>query len=94
MEKIEASNSFQALLWGTMATALCVLIFYLLQIVDEGHLVIPGLNVLKQLFSFRKEKDEDAPQGPRFLMTVKETTESFLFGMGRIFPAVCVVFID
>jgi hypothetical protein len=89
MEKIEASNSYIALLWGTMAAALLTLIFYLLQVVDDGHLVIPGGKVLKQLFSFRNEKDEGAPQGPRFLMSVKESTESFLFGMGRIFPAVC-----
>jgi len=84
MEKIENSNSYKSLLWGTMATALLTLIFYLLQVVDEDHLVIPGLKVLKKLFSFRK----DGPQGPRFLLSVRESTESFLFGMGRIFPAV------
>jgi Na+/H+ antiporter NhaC len=89
MDKIEASDSYAALLWGTMAAAICTVIFYLLQIVQDGDFAIPSLLVLKRLFSFSKEKEEDPK--PRFLMSVFDSLESFLFGMGRIFPALIVL---
>ena len=86
MDKIEASDSFQALLWGTMAAVLCTMIFYLVQFVQEGRLVLPNLQVLKGIF--RGSDDENST---RVLMNVGDATESFLFGMGRIFPAIIVL---
>ncbi|CAB9515490.1 Inherit from COG: Na H antiporter [Seminavis robusta] len=46
-EKIESSDSFSALLWGTMATAIITGLMYALQIVQNGHYVLPTLPVLK-----------------------------------------------
>jgi Na+/H+ antiporter NhaC len=89
MDKIEASNSYSALLWGTMAAAICTVIFYLLQIVQDGEFVIPKLDVLKRLLPFRKSNEEDPK--PRSIMSVFDSSESFLFGMGRIFPALIVL---
>jgi Na+/H+ antiporter NhaC len=89
MDKIEASDSYAALLWGTMAAAICTVIFYLLQIVQDGEFVIPKLDVLQRLFSFRKANEEDPK--PRFIMSIFDSSESFLFGMGRIFPALIVL---
>jgi Na+/H+ antiporter NhaC len=89
MDKIEASDSYAALLWGTMAAAICTVIFYLLQIVQDGDFVIPRLHVLKRLFSWRNASEEDPK--PRSVMSVFDSSESFLFGMGRIFPALIVL---
>jgi Na+/H+ antiporter NhaC len=97
MDKIEASDSYSALLWGTMAAAICSVFFYLLQIVQDGEFVflqdgkpvIPNLDVFKRLLPFRKANEEDPK--PRSVMSVLDSTESFLFGMGRIFPALIVL---
>jgi Na+/H+ antiporter NhaC len=93
MDKIENSNSYDALLWGTMGTVWCTILFYLMQIVQDGRLVRPTFTILKNLFFFwrKKSQDEDAPPMPRYLMSVYESVESFLFGMGRIFPALIVL---
>ena len=93
MDKIENSNSFSALLWGTMATVWCTIIFYLLQIVQDGRLVRPNIIIIRNLLlSWRhKAKEEDAPPMPRFIMTVYESVESLLFGMSRIFPALIIL---
>lgn len=101
MDKIEASNSYTALLWGTMAAAIVSLLLYLLQIVQDGELVaafkwtrwwhcpcpipiLPSRDFLKGLFSSEEGS-------PHFLMSVGESVEAFLFGMGRIFPALIVL---
>jgi hypothetical protein len=89
MDKIEASDSYSALLWGTMAAGICSVIFYLLQIVQDGEFVIPKLDVIKRLLPFRKANEEDPK--PRSIMSVFDSSESFLFGMGRIFPALIVL---
>jgi Na+/H+ antiporter NhaC len=89
MDKIEASDSYSALLWGTMAAAICTVIFYLLQIVQDGNFIIPRFDDLKRLLSCRKANDEDPK--PRPVMSVFDSAESFLFGMGRIFPALIVL---
>jgi Na+/H+ antiporter NhaC len=91
MDKIENSNSYSALLWGTMAAVMLTTIFYLLQPVKDGKVLVPVPSVVKELFFSRKEKDEDAESLPRFLMTVHDSVESFLYGMGRIFPALIVL---
>jgi Na+/H+ antiporter NhaC len=91
MDKIEASDSYSALLWGTMAAAICTVIFYLLQIVQDGEfVVVPTLDVIKRLLPFQKTNEEDGPK-PRSIMSVFDSSESFLFGMGRIFPALIVL---
>jgi hypothetical protein len=100
MDKIEASDSYAALLWGTMAAAICATIFYLLQIVRDGELVhiLDYPAAMKEMFmrSFcGKNTEEDEVEDPtskaRFLMSVYDSLESFLFGMKRIFPALIVL---
>lgn len=95
MEKIENSDSYSSMLFGTMGAVWCTIVFYLLQIVRDGHLIIPRLPDLKLLFFSRwmnrEEDDENLQPVPRFIMTVYDSTESFLYGMGRIFPAIIVL---
>lgn len=93
LDKIENSNSYSSLLWGTMGAVWCTILMYLLQIVQDGRLVRPTFTILKNLFFFwrKKSQDEDAPPMPRYLMSVYDCVESFLFGMGRIFPALIVL---
>ena len=88
MDKIENSNSYTALLWGTMAAVILSVIMYLLQIVRDGELVIPTCAVLKSLFC---GSQEDGESKPHFLLSVCESVEAFLYGMGRIFPALIVL---
>jgi len=83
MDKIENSNSYQALLWGTMAAAIVTMLMYLLQPVQGGNIVW-SLAGFKGLLS----KGEGSST---FLLTVGESVEAFLFGMGRIFPALIVL---
>jgi hypothetical protein len=116
MDKIENSDSYAALLWGTMGTVILTLLFYLVQIIEDGELVKPRgyFPALGQLMSpmlrpFRclwapikrrfehdspmlqrfeegdgQRDDEDDEAGPRTLMGVFDSTESFLYGLGRI----------
>lgn len=89
MDKIESSDSYQALLWGTMATALCTLIMYSLQIVKDGELVSPA--EYPSAFMAMFKKPEEGESQPRLLMNLNDNFESFLHGMGRIFPAIIVL---
>jgi hypothetical protein len=112
MDKIEDSNSYAALLWGTMAAANLTLLFYLVQFVQSGRLVLPTVTVIKALFSKEAEQSSSEPTDekdgevedkiaqeeakpistkPRPLMSLFESVESFLYGMGRIFPALIVL---
>ena len=106
-EKIEASDSFSALLWGTMATAIFTTLLYTLQIVQDGHYVMPSLPVIRSCLFGNKGMEEVAEEGaesegeeqalvaessqPRSLVSFYECIESFLFGMGRLFPALIVL---
>jgi len=51
MEKIENSDSFQALLWGCMAAANITTIFYAVQIVKNGEFAMPTWPIIQELFS-------------------------------------------
>lgn len=125
MDKIEGSDSYAALLWGTMAAANVTTLMYLLQIVQDGEFVLPTPAVIMGCFSraetpsetvavkespagdgededLKKTEDavvvdavdEEALTGysrPRSLMSMFEIVEAFLYGMGRIFPALVVL---
>ena len=60
MDKIENSDSYVALLYGTMATAMCTLIFYLLQIVRDGEFIWPNGRALYEAFTagYHKGREE------------------------------------
>mmetsp|Transcript_17639 Transcript_17639/g.49954 ORF Transcript_17639/g.49954 Transcript_17639/m.49954 type:complete len:826 (-) Transcript_17639:210-2687(-) len=106
MDKIENSDSYVALLWGTMAAAILTLIFYWIQPSKDGNVVLPTIPLLKECLLPNRgtsasgnettandnDDDETPPSSKaRSLMTVLDSTESFLFGMGRIFPALIVL---
>jgi Na+/H+ antiporter NhaC len=89
MDKIENSNSYNSMLWGTMAASICTMIFYLLQIVQDGRLVLPNVLVLRKLLL--RYDDQGETSQPRFLMSFYESVEAMLFGLGRIFPALIIL---
>ncbi|CAB9499323.1 Inherit from COG: Na H antiporter [Seminavis robusta] len=122
LNKIENSNSYSALLWGTMAAAILSGLMFLFQTVQDGELVLPTWPVIKALFfgmpdtnadeieALNKDgavvggdiEKEEAGQDvvqvpelfssrPRPLMSIFESVEAFLYGMGRIFPALIVL---
>jgi Na+/H+ antiporter NhaC len=100
IEKVEGSDSYSALLWGTMGATVLTLLFYFVQPVKNGALVVPTPDVLMQMFSCAKEPNlEDMDQAEidalppkaRPLMSVRDSVEAFLFGMARIFPALIVL---
>lgn len=103
MNKIENSNSFEALLYGTMGAAWCTIIMFLLQITIPGTgklcWLTPKrlLQMLKDRFKKKKVDGEGDGTGdgeeptPRFIMSLAESIEGFLFGMARIFLALIVL---
>jgi len=96
LDKIEASDSFSALLWATMATAIITLIFYHIQFTREGTnvLAMPSpklfMDMLPGWLTRRNRTEDDEPR-PRPIMTVRESVESFLFGTSRVFMALIVL---
>lgn len=91
MDKIEMSDSYVALLWGTMAAAICTLLVYMIQTVKGGEFIFPlsgFIEIFSNMFS-RDPIDEDVPMA-RSLMSVNDSIEAFLFGMGRICKSLCI----
>jgi len=91
MDKIENSDSYSALLWSTMGTTLVTLVFYLVQITRNGEIIIPNSTAMMELFTSDKVTEDDSQPKARSLMPLKDSVESFLIGMGRIFPASIVL---
>ncbi|CAB9514144.1 Inherit from COG: Na H antiporter [Seminavis robusta] len=115
-EKIESSDSYSALLWGTMGATGVTLLFYLFQFVYDGEIVLPTWTVFKSCMGLSHsdapasqednylannvsinevEGEESAlianPPKARSLMSVYDSVEAFLCGMGKIFPALIVL---
>jgi Na+/H+ antiporter NhaC len=92
MDKIENSDSYSSLLWGTMAAVVITIIFYLVQPVKDGESLAPwNVAAWKDVFLPGKEKEEDGESKARVLMTPFESVDGFLYGMGRVFPALIVL---
>ena len=94
LEKIEASDSYVALLYGCMGTAWIALLFYLVQftVPGTGKLAMPTPKLLMDMLPWRRATvEQEGREVPRFLMSVGESVESFLFGMSRIFLALIVL---
>ena len=88
IDKLQGTDSYIALLWGTFAAAVCTVIFYQLQPVKNGRYVIPDIAFFKGwLFG----KVEEGESKPKMVMSIFDCVESFLYGMGRIFPALIVL---
>jgi hypothetical protein len=59
MEKIEGSDSYTALLWGTMGTIICSTLFYLLQWnTDTKAYTLPPLKKFCAMICNKHEKDD------------------------------------
>eukprot|EP00934_Nitzschia_sp_Nitz4_P006005 Nitzschia sp. Nitz4//scaffold9_size221794//103683//106193//NITZ4_001350-RA/size221794-snap-gene-0.101-mRNA-1//1//CDS//3329561013//5995//frame0 len=92
MDKIESSDSYAALLWATAAMMVICLIFYMLQVVKGGEIIVPSVADLKDIFiTSDSVKEEDPEPRARFLMPLRDSVDSALIGMGRIFPAAIVL---
>jgi len=89
MDKIENSDSYVALLYGTMAAAMCTIIFYLLQIVRGGRYICPNFTAIYQALTAGYHTGEN--DRARFLMSVRDSVESYIVGFGRVFPALIVL---
>jgi Na+/H+ antiporter NhaC len=100
-DKLQGADSFSSLTWGTAAAVCTTFLFYMIQIVNEGKLALPTPKVLKGLFTFKRSSlaDEEGAEDdsliesapPRVLMNLYDASESLLYGMGRIFPALIVL---
>lgn len=103
IDKLQNSDSYSALLYGSMAAALLTIIVYHLQFKQEGDEILwPTPKVLGEYFKGRfmkskKKKDDDDADDEvdtplvRPLMSVAESVNSFLYGMGHVFPAAIVL---
>jgi Na+/H+ antiporter NhaC len=97
---MENSNSYQALLWGTMAAALTSVAFYFLQDYQDGRIL--WFNV-KGWFSRTKKavsgccrkqdenEQENKEEEAKILMDYEEAMSSFILGMEKIFGALVVL---
>jgi len=86
-DKIEGSDSYVALLWGTMGASLLAILFYMVQFKKDGNFAKPEL---KSFLTFcgTTESEEEVPKP---LITVKEGVESFIRGQVKMFPALIVL---
>lgn len=93
MDKIEGSDSYAALLWATMGAAILSLIFYIVQFTKDGEMIfVPDFATLKEVFVVsEKAKEEDPEPKARSVMSLRDSVESFLIGVGRVFPATIVL---
>ena len=91
MDKIEASDSYAALLWSTAGTTMITLIFYMVQITRDGKIIIPDAAAIKELFISEKAKQEDPIPKARSVMSLRDSMDSFLVGVSRVFPASIVL---
>lgn len=89
-DKIQNADSYLGLLVATMATALCMLPFYYVQLIQDGKGVKPTPEVLKTMWSeYRQPTEGASPIKP--LMNLHGFVESFILGMSRIFEALIVL---
>uniref|UniRef100_A0A7S1BIJ2 Na+/H+ antiporter NhaC-like C-terminal domain-containing protein n=1 Tax=Corethron hystrix TaxID=216773 RepID=A0A7S1BIJ2_9STRA len=89
-DKIQGSDSYVALLYGTMATALLSFLFYTIQFKKGGEHALPKLKSLTKFCGLHPTPEtEDSVPVP--LMTVKEGIDSFITGQVKIFPAIIVL---
>ena len=93
VEIMENSNSYQALLWGTMAAALTAFAFYIIQDKKEGRIIffnVKGyINRLKR--AVNKTAAVDGEEHATILMGYKEAMAAFLIGMEKIFSALVIL---
>lgn len=96
LEIMEGSDSYSALLWGTMAGALTATAFYFLQDKYQGRIIwfnVKGyINKAKRtLKSLRRTQEtigeEQTETHPKILIRYDEAMSSFMIGMEKIFQS-------
>ena len=87
-DRIMNADSYQALLYGTFATALCTSLLYLIQYVNYGKITL--IPPVRGWFN-RYIRRDHSTEYPRALMNVRELVESFIGGMTKIFPSLIVL---
>ena len=90
MDKVKSSDSYVALLDGTMATVLITVLFYLVQFKKDGNLVLPHWKSFFTLCAKHANKD-DVDEVPVPIVIVREAVEAFLAGCAKVFPALIVL---
>ena len=87
IDKINKSDSNQALLVGTVATSLCMIPLYQLQFVKDGMLKLPTISLVKKLwvkYCYPPTTLEEDSYFPRQLMTMQDFKISFVVGISRV----------
>lgn len=104
LEIIEQSNSYQGLLWGTMAASLTGLAFYFIQDHKDDRIIWLNckgyLSRAKRMFSKMKafcrrgqqeEEDDEEDDHAKILMDYRTAMAAFIVGMEKIFGAMVVL---
>jgi hypothetical protein len=108
LDKIEAGNSFTALLWGTFAASMISIILYVSQWYrPDRTLAFPHYKTFCKYFCMKDhthvhlfvDEDDDnddvddvnTSSDAKPLLSLPIAVDSFIFGMGRIFPALIVL---
>lgn len=87
IDKLQNSDSYSALLYGSMATGLLTMFVFHLQFKQDGTEVLwPTPNVLKQWITGMFKKGDDEIPTVRPLMSVRESVESFFVWNGARLP--------
>ena len=81
MDKIEGSNSYAALLWATMGVSVFMIIYYAIQITKDGSIIVPNARAIREVLTAPNTKKDDLEPRARSLMSLKDSSESFLLGM-------------
>ena len=102
MKMMENSNSYQALLWGTMAAALTSIAFFFIQDKKSGKIIffnVKGyVNKMRRFFAQHsgkcghEETESDEEVHAQVLLNYREAMSAFMMGMEKVFGAlVCLV---
>ena len=89
--KIQNADSYLGLLVSTMAVALCMLLLFHLELIQDGKILLATPSVLKKVWQQYRQPSENSESFIRPLMNLHEFVEAFILGMSRIFTALIVL---
>lgn len=93
-EIFEATNPYASLLYGTFAAALLTALFFALQHHADGKVTRPSPRGCLRASAPAPRDKRDVAQlaaEARPLLSIRESSNAFLFGIQRVFPAVVVL---
>jgi len=94
IDMLQESDSFSALLWGTMGSSILTYLFYMVQFKKDGKFILPTPSVLwahMQSMFRKKEYYENHEKPATPIMGLYEAVHSYIYGLARIFPALIVL---